>query len=60
MAGMNGMNTSVVIVDAPSVLRTSVARALSRDVVANLARLTSILESSPAATPANPLGADQV
>jgi DNA-binding NarL/FixJ family response regulator len=31
MAGMNGMNTSVVIVDAPSVLRTTVARALSRD-----------------------------
>jgi uncharacterized protein YndB with AHSA1/START domain len=40
-----------------SVAEPLVARALSRDVVANLARLTSILEPSPAAAPANPLGA---
>jgi hypothetical protein len=32
-----------------------VARALSRDVAGNLARLKSILESSPAAAPANAL-----
>ena len=43
-----------------SVAEPIVARALSRDVVANLARLTSILELSPAAAPANPLGAGQV
>jgi uncharacterized protein YndB with AHSA1/START domain len=43
-----------------SVAEPLVARALTRDVVANLARLTSILESSPAAAPANPLGAGQV
>ena len=36
-----------------SVAEPLVARALSRDVVANLARLTSILEASPAAAPAN-------
>jgi uncharacterized protein YndB with AHSA1/START domain len=43
-----------------SVAEPLVARALTRDVVANLTRLTSILESSPAAAPANPLGAGQV
>jgi hypothetical protein len=43
-----------------SVAEPLVARALSRDVVANLARLTSILESSPAAAPVNPLGAGQM
>jgi hypothetical protein len=43
-----------------SVAEPLVARALGRDVVANLARLTSILESSPAAAPADTLGAGQV
>ena len=42
-----------------SVAEPPVSRALSRDVVANLARLKSILESSPAAAPANTLGAGQ-
>lgn len=42
-----------------SVAEPLVSRALSRDVVANLARLKSILESSPAAAPANTLGAGQ-
>lgn len=36
-----------------SVAEPLVARALTRDVVANLARLTSILESSPTAGPAS-------
>jgi uncharacterized membrane protein len=39
-----------------SVAEPLVARALRRDVVAALARLTSILELGPAAAPANPLG----
>ena len=43
-----------------SVAEPLVARQLTRDVVANLARLTAILEASPAAAPANPLGAGQV
>ena len=43
-----------------SVAEPLVARALGRDVVANLARLTSILEASPVAAPANPLGAGRV
>jgi uncharacterized protein YndB with AHSA1/START domain len=38
-----------------SVAEPLIARALSRDVVANLARLTSILESGPIAAPANTL-----
>jgi len=42
-----------------SVAEPLVARALSRDVVANLAHLTSILESGPAAAPANTQGAGQ-
>jgi uncharacterized protein YndB with AHSA1/START domain len=40
-----------------SVAEPLVARALSRDVVANLARLTSILESGPAAAPTKTQGA---
>lgn len=43
-----------------SVAEPLVARALSRDVVANLARLTSILESSPAAGAPNAQGAGPV
>jgi uncharacterized protein YndB with AHSA1/START domain len=42
-----------------SVAEPLVARALSRDVVANLARLTSILESDAAGGPANTQGAGQ-
>ena len=43
-----------------SIAEPLVARALSRDVVGNLARLKSILESSLAAAPANTVGAGQV
>ena len=43
-----------------SVAEPLVARQLTQDVVSNLARLTAILESSPAAALANPLGAGQV
>jgi len=43
-----------------SVAEPLVARALNRDVVANLARLTSILESGPAAAPANVLDAGPI
>jgi hypothetical protein len=43
-----------------SVAEPLVARALSRDVVGNLARLKSILEASPAAVPANTAGAGRV
>ena len=40
-----------------SVAEPLVARVLGRDVVGNLARLKSILESRPAAAPADILGA---
>jgi uncharacterized membrane protein len=40
-----------------SVAQPLLGRALTRDVVANLARLKSILESSPAAAPVNTVGA---
>jgi uncharacterized protein YndB with AHSA1/START domain len=43
-----------------SVAEPLIARALSRDVVANLARLTSILESGPIAAPANTLEAGRI
>ena len=43
-----------------SVAEPLVARALNREVVANLAHLTTILELSPAAAPANAQEARQV